>query len=120
MARVVFNHLVDNAQGKFHKEDDVVYRTRNGKTFGYRIKHPYEGELAESRKAAIGLFAEAVRQCKAEMQDAERLAYWQDEYRRYQRRAKRHVTMKKYSTLRGYMIAKISERLKQEQEDATN
>ena len=117
MARIVFNHLVDSAQGKFHKEDDVVYRTRNGNTFGHRIKHPYKGELAESRKAAIGLFAEAVRQCKAEMQDEERLAYWQDEYRRYLRRAKRHVTLKKYSTLRGYMIAKISEELKQKDKE---
>ena len=98
-------------------------RTRNGRTHAYAIMHPYTGPLAESRKRAISTFAEAVRQCKLEMSDPERLAYWQDRYIQYRRAANKHVaranekflglrTDKFYTTLRGFIIASLSAQLK--------
>ena len=98
-------------------------RTRNGRMHAYAIQHPYEGPLAESRKKAITAFAEAVKQCKVEMGDAERLAYWQEQYAEYKKLANKSLSRanrrffgdnssaaaqdKFYSTLRGFIIAQL-------------
>ena len=109
-------------------------RTRNGRTHAYAIMHPYTGPLAESRKQAISTFSQAVKQCKSEMSDPERLAYWQDRYNQYTKAANKHLARanakfigtpasssasantrssdKYYSTLRGFIIASISAQLK--------
>ena len=113
----------DHFSGKFSRKERIVMRTRNGRTHAYAIMHPYTGPLAESRKRAISTFAEAVRQCKVEMSDPERLAYWQDRYIQYRRAANKHVaranekflglrTDKIYTTLRGFIIASLSAQLK--------
>ena len=112
-------------------------RTRNGRTHAYAITNPYTGPLAESRKRAISTFSEAVRLCKTEMSDPDRLAYWQDRYIQYRKAANKHVVRantkflgalstapsnasdqppkpndKFYSTLRGFIIASLSAQLK--------
>ena len=98
-------------------------RTRNGRTHAYAIMNPYTGPLAESRKRAISTFAEAVRQCKSEMSDSDRLAWWQERYIEYSRAARKHVARanakflgttsdKFYTTLRGFIIASLSAQLK--------
>lgn len=89
----------------------------------YAIQNPYTGPLAESRKKAISAFAEAVKQCKAEMGDAERLAYWEVQYAEYKKLANKNLNRanrrffgenstaaaqgKYYSTLRGFIIAQL-------------
>ena len=101
-------------------------RTRNGHMHAYAIQNPYTGPLAESRKRAISTFSEAVRLCKAEMTDPDRLAYWQDRYIQYRKSAAKHVARantrfigvpsdKFYSTLRGFIIASLSAQLKSNQ-----
>ena len=98
-------------------------RTRNGRTHAYAVMNPYTGPLAESRKRAISTFAEAVRQCKSEMSDSDRLAWWQERYIQYIRAARKHVARanakflgttsdKFYTTLRGFIIASLSAQLK--------
>lgn len=109
-------------------------RTRNGRTHAYAIMNPYTGPLAESRKRAISTFSEAVRQCKLEMSDPDRLAWWQDRYIQYRKAANKHVARanarflgtpasssasaptrssdKLYTTLRGFIIASLSAQLK--------
>ena len=98
-------------------------RTRNGRTHAYAVMNPYTGPLAESRKRAISTFAEAVRQCKSEMSDSDRLAWWQERYLQYIRAARKHVARanakflgttsdKFYTTLRGFIIASLSAQLK--------
>lgn len=98
-------------------------RTRNGRMHAYAIQHPYEGPLAESRKKAISAFAEAVKQCKVEMGDAERQAYWEGLYGEYKKLAGKSLSRanrrffgenstaaakdKFYSTLRGFIIAQL-------------
>jgi hypothetical protein len=89
----------------------------------YAIQNPYTGPLAESRKKAINAFAEAVKQCKVEMGEAERLAYWQEQYAEYKKLANKNLSRanrrffgdnstaaaqdKFYSTLRGFIIAQL-------------
>ena len=123
MAKIELAIPFDAIRGKFSSNDKVVLRTRAGRTHSYIIKHPYKGPLAESRKQAIGAFSEAVKQCKTEMADPERLSYWQDRYAQYCKLANRHIgranakylgttSDKFYSTLRGFIIASISTQLR--------
>ncbi len=115
MASVVTSSPIQNLSGKFTWKEKIAYRTRNGRTHVYAILNPYKGELAESRKAAISLFAEASHKCTEEMQDPDRLAYWQAEYRKHLKRTKNlspDSRIKRYSTLRGFIIASLSATLK--------
>ena len=123
MASVVPASPFESISGKLSRNERIVMRTRNGRMHAYAIQHPYEGPLAESRKKAIGAFAEAVKQCKVEMGDAERLAYWQEQYAEYKKLANKHLSRanrrffgenstaaakdKFYSTLRGFIIAQL-------------
>jgi hypothetical protein len=124
MASVTPSLAFDHFSGKLSSKERIIMRTRNGRTHAYAVSNPYTGPLAESRKRAISTFSEAVRQCKLEMQDPERLAYWQDRYLRYRKAAAKHVgransqflgttSDKFYSTLRGFIIASLSAQLKQ-------
>lgn len=123
MAKVEPALPFDHFSGKLSRKERIVLRTRNGRTHAYAITNPYTGPLAESRKRAISTFAEAVRQCKSEMSNPERLAYWQDRYLQYRKAANKHVERanakflgttsdKFYSTLRGFIIASLSAQLK--------
>lgn len=113
----------DHFSGKLSSKERIVMRTRNGRTHAYAIMNPYTGPLAESRKRAISTFSEAVRQCKLEMSDPDRLAWWQDRYIQYRKAANKHVARanarflgttsdKFYTTLRGFIIASLSAQLK--------
>ena len=111
MAKVIPSSPVDSISGKMHHNERIVWRTRNGRTHAYAILNPYKGPLAESRKAAINNFAQAVKQCKLEMNDPDRLAYWQQQFADYQKqlRHRSHAPYDKtYSTLRGFIIASLS------------
>ena len=106
---------VQNLSGKFGGKEKVIYRTRNGRTHAYVLLNPYKGELADSRKAAINLFAQASRLCSQQMQDPERLAYWQQQHKQHLKLTKnlsQRSPIKRYSTLRGFIIASIARQLK--------
>ena len=123
MARVVPASPFENMSGKLSRKERVVMRTRNGRMHAYTIQNPYTGPFAESRKKAISAFAEAVKQCKAEMGDSERLVYWQEQYAEYKKLANKSLSRanrrffgenstaaaqdKFYSTLRGFIIAQL-------------
>ena len=123
MASVVPASPFESISGKLSRNERIVMRTRNGRMHAYAIQNPYTGPLAESRKKAISAFAEAVKQCKAEMEDAERLAYWQEQYAEYKKLANKNLNRanrrffgenstavaqgKYYSTLRGFIIAQL-------------
>ena len=113
----------DHFKGKLSRSERIVMRTRNGRTHAYAILNPYTGPLAESRKRAISTFSEAVRLCKTEMTDPDRLTYWQDRYIQYRKAANKHIVRantkflgtpsdKYYSTLRGFIIASLSAQLR--------
>ena len=123
MARLELANPFDEMAGKFSKTDRIVLRTRYGRTHAYAYRHPYKGPISENRKPIINAFSQAVKQCKSEMSDPERLAYWQDRYARYTKLAKRNTvkanmqfvgtnTDKYYVTLRGFIIAVLSAQLR--------
>jgi len=123
MARLELANPFDEMSGKFSKTDRIVMRTRYGKTHAYAYRHPYTGPISENRKPIISAFSQAVKQCKVEMSDPQRLAYWQDLYAQYTKLAKRNTVKanrqfvgtssdKYYLTLRGFIIATISARLR--------
>ncbi len=123
MASVTPASPFESISGKLSRNERIVMRTRNGRMHAYAIQNPYTGPLAESRKKAISAFAEAVKQCKTEMGDAERLAYWQEQYAEYKKLANKNLSRanrrffgenstaaaqgKFYSTLRGFIIAQL-------------
>ena len=123
MASVTPASPFESISGKLSRNERIVMRTRNGRMHAYAIQNPYTGPLAESRKKAISAFAEAVKQCKVEMGDAERLAYWQEQYAEYKKLANKNLNRanrrffgdnstaaaqgKFYSTLRGFIIAQL-------------
>ena len=123
MASVVPASPFESISGKLSRNERIVMRTRNGRMHAYAIQNPYTGPLAESRKKAISAFTEAVKQCKAEMGEAERLAYWQEQYAEYKKLANKNLSRanrrffgenstaaiqdKFYSTLRGFIIAQL-------------
>lgn len=123
MAKVQPALPFDHFRGKLSRKERIVMRTRNGRTHAYAIMNPYTGPLAESRKRAISTFSQAVRLCKTEMSDPERLAYWQERYTQYRKAANKHIgrantkflsttSDKFYSTLRGFIIGSLSAKLK--------
>ena len=123
MASVTPASPFESISGKLSRKERIVLRTRNGRMHAYAILHPYEGPLAQSRKKAISAFAEAVKQCKTEMSDPARLAYWQEQYAGYKQLANKSLSRanrrffgenstaaaqgKYYSTLRGFIIAQL-------------
>ena len=117
-----FDHLC----GKLSKKERIVMRTRFGKTYAYAYRHPYSGPISENRKPIINAFSQAVKQCKTEMYDPERLAFWQERYAQYNKLARRNPikanmqfigtkTDKYYVTLRGFIIASLSIQLRTEE-----
>jgi len=111
---IPFDHL----SGKISSRERIVTRTRNGRTQVYAVNRPYTGPLSEARRRVVGAFSQAVSQCKAEMSDPERLAWWQERYARYCKAARRHAPRANaaflgtasdrfYSTLRGFVIASL-------------
>ena len=125
MAYVDPSSPFDHFSGKLSKKERIVMRTRFGKTYAYAYCNPYTGPISENRKPIINAFSQAVKQCKAEMADPERLAYWQDRYAQYAKLARRNPvkanakfvgtsTDKYYLTLRGFIIASLSASLRAE------
>ena len=119
MAHVEPALAFDSFSGKLSRKERIVMRTRNGRTHAYAITNPYQGPISENRKPVISAFSQAVAQCKTEMTDPERLAFWQDRYAQYNKQANRNLTRanarfigtktdKYYSTLRGFIIASLS------------
>ena len=123
MAHVEPSLPFDHFSGRLSSRERIVMRTRNGRTHAYAIMNPYKGPISENRKPIINAFSQAVKQCKLEMSDPDRLAYWQDRYIQYRKAVNKHVARanakflgttsdKIYSTLRGFIIASLSAQLR--------
>ncbi|MCR5050932.1 MAG: hypothetical protein K6A36_07605 [Paludibacteraceae bacterium] len=125
MAKVTPSSPFESLSGKLSSTEHIVMRTRNGRIQAYAIRNPYTGPLAEGRKQAISAFAQAVKQCKVEMSDPDRLAYWQGRFTEYRKAANKSLARantqffdlpadapssakeKHYTTLRGFIIAQL-------------
>ena len=123
MAKIELATPFDEMSGKLSSTERIVMRTRYGKTHAYAIRHPFRGPFSANQQTTINAFAQAVKQCKLEMSDPERLAYWQNRYAQYDKFAKRNLvkanmqfigtkTDKYYVSLRGFIIASLSVQLR--------
>ena len=113
MSRVTFNHPVANISGRLTYDGNVILRTRNGRTQAYIIQHPYKGPLAPNRKRTINAFKEAVNQSKTILSDPTQKAEWQKQFNKHKDYFRRHPSSsnKRYSTLRGFVIAMLAQQI---------
>ena len=126
MARAELTPLLDKMSGRTTGTSRFYTTHRHGKTIisNYPLhrnpKHTTDGQRANSNT-----FGQAVRQCKEDMNDAERLAYWTERYEDYKKAANRHLAKanvqffgatdsrpnvpadKYYVTLRGFIIGQL-------------
>jgi hypothetical protein len=101
MAKVDLNSPFLNISGKINKKDDVVYRTRNGKTSRYRMNVPVFGG-SDKQLRHQELVREVNRLVSEELKIEERKVYWQSVAESEENR---------YKTARGaafaYFLAKL-------------
>lgn len=89
-------------------------------------------KVTAQQQAQSDVFGKAVKLCKAEMNNPERLAFWQEQYNQYVKLANKSLSranaqffgidpnttpqskQKYYSTLRGFIIAQLTKQLKEE------
>ena len=121
-----------NYSGKTSKYSTIIHRTRNGRTHAYEIVHPNLRPHNEAQQAHTSLFGQVAAQVRAERQNPERLAYWEQRYLQYQREHKAELNnlktadsndLRKYSSrnktvitsLFGFMFHEIYESAKSQQ-----
>ena len=127
MSQTTFIAPVETIRGKLtgHRADDRVLVNRR-KCFGKDAKgrpyygpsetyiyHCHKGEWSEGAKKNRTLFQEVQLLAKQELEDPERVAYWQSLFEKQFKRPKQGE--KHYATLRGFVIAQIHQQLKNAQ-----
>ena len=91
MAHVETNVAIDSFQGKFKRDDRIVYRTRNGKTHAYALDNPFRGTASAEQGATRTSFGEAVRQASVILKDPALRAEWEKRYADYRKHFRRHA-----------------------------
>ena len=76
MAQITTNSIIDSISGKLDKNEQVVFRTRNGKKTAY-ILHKSEKEATESQLRYREIFRQASANAKADIANPKKLAQWQ-------------------------------------------
>ena len=127
MSQTTFIAPVETIRGKLtsHRADDRVLVNRR-KCYGKDAKgrpyygpsetyiyHIHQGKWSEGAEQNRKLFQQAQLLTKQELSNPERASYWQPLFQQQSRRPKEGE--KRYATLRGFVIAQIHQRLKQEQ-----
>jgi len=119
MAKAELDILLDKMRGRITGKSKFYTTNRYGRTV--ISNYPLERDpksYTEHQRELNALFTQAVKQCKLEMQDPDRLAYWQDRYAAYKQAANKNLPKanteffgapsdKYYSTLRGFIIAQL-------------
>ena len=112
MAHVETNVAIDSFQGKFKRDDRIVYRTRNGRTHAYAFDNPFRGTASEEQAQTRSAFGMAVKQASAILKDPAQKAEWELRYAAYRKHYRHSSSRKFYSTLRGFIIATLNVELK--------
>ena len=126
MAKAELDILLNKLQGRLTGDSKFYSTHRYGRTVisNYPL-HKDSKKMTEGQKANSNAFGELSKRAKAEMQDAERLAYWQDRYAAYKKAANKNLAKanaeffgetngvpnvpadKYYVTLRGFVIGQL-------------
>ena len=86
MAKILLSDPLAAISGRTSSDDKVVFRTRNGRTHAYVIKHPNTVPHSEKQKSNSSLFGATAQRVRAEMSDPVRRAYWEKEFAAYTKR----------------------------------
>lgn len=126
MAKAELDILLDKLSGRLTGDSKFYTTHRHGRTIvsNYPLHRDPKATTAGQR-ANSDSFGQAVKQCKTEMNDPERLAYWKDRYAAYKKAADKNLSKanvqffgesdgvpnipanKYYSTLRGFIISSL-------------
>jgi len=134
MAKAELDILLDKLSGRLTGDSKFYTTHRHGKTIvsNYPL-HRDPKKTTEGQKANSDAFGQAVKQCKIEMNDSERLAYGKERYEAYKKAANKNLTKanaeffgvtngvpnvpkdKYYETLRGFIIGQLRVQKKEEE-----
>jgi len=126
MAKAELDILLDKLSGRLTGDSKFYTTHRHGKTIisNYPL-HRDPKKTTEGQRANSNAFGQAVKLCKVEMNDPERLAYWTERYEAYKKAANKNLAKanaeffgltngvpnvpadKYYETLRGFIIASL-------------
>ena len=135
MAKAELDILLDKLSGRLTGDSKFYTTHRHGRTIisNYPL-HRDPRKTTEGQRANSNAFGEAVKQCKIEMNDPDRLAYWTERYAAYKKAANKNLAKanaeffgvtngvlnvpkdKYYSTLRGFIIGQLRVQQKKEGE----
>ena len=130
MAQAELDILLNKLSGRLTGDSKFYTTHRHGKTVvsNYPL-HRDPKKVTAQQQAQSDAFGKAVKLCKAEMNNPERLAFWQEQYNRYVKLANKSLSranaqffgidpnttpqskQKYYSTLRGFIIAQLTHAL---------
>ena len=123
MSQTTFISPVDNLTGKLSSTPDGRVTVTRRKCFGKDaqgrpiygpnetyIYHRHEGKWSEGAQQNRALFQQAQLLAKQELSDPVRVAYWQPIFEQQFQHPKQGE--KRYTTLRGFVIARMHEKLK--------
>ena len=126
MAKAELDILLDKLSGRLTGDSKFYTTHRHGRTIvsNYPL-HLDPKKMTEGQKANSSAFGQVVKQCKIEMNEPERLAYWTERYEVYKKAANKNLAKanvqffgetdgvpnipadKYYSTLRGFIIGQL-------------
>lgn len=126
MAKAELDILLNKLSGRLTGDSKFYTTHRHGKTVvsNYPL-HLDPKKITEGQKANSNAFGQAVKKCKAEMSDPERLGYWTERYEAYKKAANKNLAKanglffgttdgvpnvpadKYYTTLRGFIIGQL-------------
>ena len=126
MAKAELDILLNKLSGRLTGNSKFYSTHRHGRTIisNYPL-HRDPKTTTEGQRANSEAFGQAVKQCTTEMNDAERLAYWAEQYAAYKKAANKNIAKanveffgesdgvpnvskdKYYSTLRGFIIGQL-------------
>ena len=75
MAQITTLSIIDYISGKLDKNEQIVFRTRNGKKTAY-ILHKSEKQATDSQNSYREIFRQASANAKADMENPKKLAQW--------------------------------------------
>lgn len=131
MAKAELDILLDKLSGRLTGDSKFYTTHRHGKTVisNYPL-HRDPKKISVTQRANSSSFGGTVKLCKAEMNNPERLAYWQEQYAAYTKLVNKNLAkanaqffgidpnttppakQKYYTTLRGFIIGQLSKQLK--------
>jgi hypothetical protein len=83
MAKILLDAPVAAIGGSISKHQNVIYRTRNGRTHAYVVTHPNELPQSETQKRNSSAFGAISKQVHAEMSDPIKRAEWEKSFAEY-------------------------------------